>query len=147
MALTPKSESPSKADPVLFDITGNGKGAVSVTGEHLIFRLHQGGRVEHDIPHHDECRFERREYQISPEEIQEIIQLVEKPEFLELAEHYPPLPGPRECYAFTDIAIEYKSQAYNKRIAISDYQLGESSYPRSLEDLLQKVFQIHIRNR
>jgi len=146
MASTRKSKLQSKTDPVLFDITGNGKGAVSVPGKHLIFRLHQGGRVEYDRPHRYERRFVRREYKISPEEVQEIIELVERPEFLELAEHYPSLPRGRRCYAVTNIAIKYKSQNYNRRITISDYQGGASSYPRGLSDLLQKIFQIHIKN-
>ena len=147
MASTRKSKSQSKADPVLFDITGNGRGMVWVTGEHLIFRLHQGGCVEYDRPHRYERRFVRRQYKIGPEEIQEIIQLVERPEFVELAVHYPPLPRLPACYAVTDIAIEYKTQNYNKRITISDYQLEASSYPRALADLLQKVNKIHLRNR
>jgi len=151
MDSTRETESLSNLDPVILDITGDSKGAVSALGEHLVFRLHQGGCVEYDSPHPEKREFVRHEYKISPEEIQELMQLVENPEFLGLAEHYSPLPGLKECYAVTDIAIEYKKQSSKKRITISDYEPGhpeaESLYPVRLRDMLQKVFQIHIRNR
>lgn len=151
MGSTLKPKSLSKTDPVILDIVGNSRGMVSIQGEHLIFRLHKSGHVEYDREHHDQYNPVRREHEISPEEIQEIMRLVERSEFLELAEHYPPTPGVKECYAVTDITIEYKNQSHNKRITISDYEPSypetDPLYPVGLTDLLHKVFQIHIRNR
>ena len=146
MTSTRKSKSLRKAAPVLFAITGNGKGAVSVAGKRVIFRLHHDGRVEYDRPHRFERRFRRRQYQIGAGEIQEIMELAERQEFLTLAEHYPHRSGMRRCYAVTDLVIEYKNESLKKRIRISDYQGGRAAYPTALSEMLGKVFEIHRKN-
>lgn len=138
-------------NPVVLEISTDCRGMTNPRGEVLDFRLYESGRVESgNYPPQDSYGFNLRYWfsrahsQLSPAEVEELINLAEQPDFLAAQDEYPPLLHGTDSEFRTTIVFNHAGR--QKRIVVIDY-LGddgvsgaEARYPQSLLKLLQKVY-------
>ena len=140
---------PSEA--VILEIMEQWSGMVPYGRKWVYFRLYDGGRaVYQDLKKSEEnSRLEpvRREIALQQEDYQELLRLLESPDFLNARDAYPKLwQGTDAVYTTT---IWYKRQKHSKQIMMINYTdahaKSKAYYPKSLIALMQLIEAIRKR--
>jgi hypothetical protein len=142
----------AKSDEVVLEVITNASGMVyPKEGDILNFRLYESGRFEYDdYPNQDPPRvttrnvvITKKEAKLNTDEVKELINLAEQPDFLAAKENYPRL-RPHVDDQWTTIII-FTHQGQRKRISAVDfwdmlhYPEDKAKYPTSMAKLLEKV--------
>lgn len=146
----------TKTEQVILEITRKGAGMIFPTIKQVYFRLYENGHLELEVPpkfdpEAERPRFElsKREYKLNAKEVNEIISLAEKPDFLTAAEDYPALE--HEVDAAMVTTMFYSSHGHKKKIVITNYRpnhpKASSYYPVSLRELLRRVVELRPKTK
>ena len=137
-------------NPVLLEIYTDCRGMTYPHGKVLDIRLYQSGRLEYDRYPPDELSahwhfrywFPRTHVYVTPDQVNEFIELAEQPDFRAAKDEYPPkIPGTdSEFRTF----ITFNHSGWRKNVVLVDYfgddGMGDrENYPPSLLALMKKV--------
>ena len=142
----------AKPDEVVLEIITDASGMVyPKEGEILDFRLYKSGRFEYDdYPNQDPPRvttrnviITKKDAKLSADDVKELINLAEQPDFLAAKENYPRLRPHVDDQWITKIIFTH--QGRTKKISAGDfwdmlyYPEDRAKYPSSMVKLLERV--------
>lgn len=138
-----------QTDPVILEVTQKGIGLISPNLKQLFFRLHTSGMLEFELAPDldtDPPDFTpiRKQSRLSPEKVNEVVQLITNSEFLKTPNEYSPLIKWDDAAMILVITCTYPG--LKKQIQIINYCpehiQGQKHYPVVLKNLLEKVVEL-----
>jgi len=143
-------------NPVIMEITTHGYGMVYPRAEILTLRVYQNGRIEYDAypPQGGESFnirywFPRRHSKLSSDDVNELVRLVEQPDFLAAQERYEGSYPHIDDTWETTIRFNYRGGT-KQIVAINFWDITYSpddavKYPPSMITLLKKVSALRVK--
>jgi hypothetical protein len=135
-------EGSANEDRVLLEVTLQGRGMVWPNRmTRVFFRLYNSGKLEYDA--RTKTKVERRKSRLNRQQVNELIGLAERRDFLEARKKYPALQDLRDATLIT--RINYTHENISKQILITNYEpdhlRATDYYPASLRRLLQRIME------